>query len=59
MSLSLDFQIEYSTDKREGNLCFTHAVQRAIKGEFVTTEVDDYDKFISHTSCVDCADKEI
>jgi hypothetical protein len=57
--MNIDFQIEFfSRSEKEGNLCFMHAVKRAINGEFIDMEVDDFSGRMSHTSCIDCREEQ-
>lgn len=57
--MELNIRIRYSTESASW-LCFRHAVQRAMKGEDVSTDVNNYDSehYMGRTSCVDCEEEE-
>lgn len=58
MTISIHLRIRYSNDK--GALCFKHAIQRAVAGEYIETRIDDFDSeyYLGGTACVDCCRPE-
>lgn len=54
--MAIELQVKYSTEDAAW-LCFRHAVKRAMAGEDVQVEVDDYydnEYYVGTISCVDC-----
>lgn len=54
----MNLQVRYSTDK-DSWLCFKHAVQAAMNGEMVETDIDDYSSshYMGRTWCEKCAEE--
>lgn len=55
--MHMNLQVRYSTDK-DSWLCFKHAVQAAMNGEDVKTEIDDFSGgYMGRTWCQQCTDE--
>jgi len=56
--MNIDLKIRFSTEEI-GWLCFRHAVKRALAGEDVKVDIDDFDSeyYMGSTSCKDCANE--
>jgi hypothetical protein len=56
--MDINLKIKFSTDT-ERWLCFRHAVQAALRGEDVKTEIDDFDSeyYCGSTWCAPCSDE--
>lgn len=58
--MNIDLQLKFKKEKFDGDkgnyVCFKHAAKRALLGENIETEIDDYSSEydMRDTSCGDC-----